>query len=102
MSMNVGRRMKVYMAGKMIGCDQAGYLVSKSKETKLNCREKIGLRFHLVTCHVCRKYAHQLNDLQHMVIKYKNYCTDETVVHLLPDETRSSLKKTLEKEMTGK
>jgi len=94
--------MKVYMVEKMISCDKAGYLVSKSKETKLNCREKIGLRIHLVTCLVCRQYASQINDLQHMVYRYKNQYTDGTVVHMLTDETRTSMKETVEKEMTGK
>lgn len=63
-----------FMSRHMMACDEAGYLISKSYDTSLSVFKKIGLRFHLMTCHLCRKYAKQLRQLNLLVEEYRETC----------------------------
>ncbi len=48
----------------MISCEQAARLSSESHDHPLSLRERISLRFHLVGCRLCSRYAHQLKFLR--------------------------------------
>lgn len=51
------------MASMMIACDKASYLISRNIENKLSFKEKIQLKAHLLSCHLCRKYEKDINAL---------------------------------------
>lgn len=95
MEMNLGHRMKVFMSRQMIACDEAGYLVSKSHDTKLSFREKINLRIHLMTCHVCRKYETHITQLSRIFDIYRHDCADKDCHHHLHQEKKKALHQTL-------
>jgi len=100
--MNSGLRIKKFMADRMPGCDRAGYLVSKSLETKLRLAEKVSMRIHLCTCSVCRNYEKQLHDLQHLVTTYREFCMRRENPRHLDAAARARLVKLVDHELTGK
>lgn len=63
-------RMLVWMSKKMIACDEATFLISKQKDTKLSLKEWWKLKMHLLTCNICRKYEKDIKTLDQY---FKNY-----------------------------
>lgn len=102
MEMNLGHRMKVFMSRQMIACDEAGYLISKSHDTKLTFREKINLRIHLLSCHICRKYETQIRQLSRIVHIYRHDCADDNCSHHLHQEKKAAMQQTLLDELEKK
>ena len=47
----------------MINCKEAARLSSESHDRSLTLRERVSLRFHLLRCQLCSRYAHQLKFL---------------------------------------
>lgn len=94
-------KMMVFMSRQMISCDEAGFLMSKSSDTKLSFKEKMGLRIHLMVCHICRKYEKQLKQINRLMKRYREECTHEDCAHSIPPEQREALIATLEQEMKG-
>ncbi len=47
----------------MLNCKQTTDLISHSLEHTLTLRQQLGLKLHLLMCHLCRNYAHQLRFL---------------------------------------
>ena len=89
------------MARHMMACDEAGYLISKRLETEISIRKRMGLRIHLMSCHLCRKYEKQLKQLNLLVEDYKADCTHETC-HCIPEERRESMTNAVETAMGEK
>jgi len=87
------------MAKKMIACDEAGFLISKSRDAKLTFREKMGLKIHLMTCHLCRKYEKQIIQLNKLIGRYKEQCTHENCCQTLDDKARQDLLHLLQNEL---
>ena len=48
----------------MISCQEVARLSSESQDRSLTFGERISLRFHLVGCKLCSRYAHQLKFLR--------------------------------------
>ena len=44
----------------MLSCKETAELASKSLDTKLTMRQKIGLRLHLMMCKLCSNYTKRL------------------------------------------
>ena len=51
----------------MLSCRDAAKLLSESLDVQLPFRRRIGLRIHLMMCHLCRRYARQMKALQQLV-----------------------------------
>ena len=49
-------------------CKDVSALVSQGLDTRLPLTKRIGIRFHLMMCHLCREYKRQLT-LIHRVLK---------------------------------
>jgi hypothetical protein len=48
----------------MISCEKAARLSSESHDRSLTLSEQVSLRFHLVGCKLCSRYARQLKFLR--------------------------------------
>ncbi len=47
----------------MLTCKEATRLVSEAQDRRLGLSDRIGLRFHLLICSLCRRYARQIQFL---------------------------------------
>ena len=56
----------------MISCEKATFLISKSEEEKLSCKEKYQLRVHLMGCKFCRRYKKEIQYLSNALDKFKD------------------------------
>ncbi|MEX2370944.1 MAG: hypothetical protein WD578_08055 [Bacteroidales bacterium] len=90
---------KGFFSKNMISCDEAGFLISKSKDTRLSFQERMGMRMHLLTCHLCRSYAKQINKLNHLVSAYRKECIKDTCGHKIPEETKAVIESSLNEEL---
>ena len=95
-------RMLVFMSRRMISCDEASYLVSYRSENRLGIKMWWQLNMHLLTCHLCRKYAHQIAQLNSVVDQYRESCSHETCEHHLPEETSKKMQQVISKELSVK
>lgn len=75
-------KMMASMSKHMMACDEAGYLISKSYESRLSLRKWVGLKFHLMSCHLCRKYEKQLTQLNRLMRRYQKSSNEECHHHL--------------------
>lgn len=48
----------------MLSCKQASKLLSQSLDRKLSWKERLALRFHLLLCDMCTRFAKQLQVMQ--------------------------------------
>ncbi|MDA3822515.1 MAG: hypothetical protein PF450_07915 [Bacteroidales bacterium] len=93
-----GNKIMAYMSKNMMACDEAAYLISKSYESRLSLRKKIGLKIHLMSCHLCRKYEKQLSQLNRLMGTYKETSAAECHHHL-DAERKESINKCVCKEL---
>lgn len=90
------------MSRKMIACDEASFLVSYKHDNRLGLRKWWQLKLHLVTCHLCRKYAHQIKELNTVVEKYRVVSSHEPCQHHLSEETCSRMQHVVQSELNAK
>ncbi len=62
--------MMAKLARMMIACDEATYLASKSRDNKLNFKERMNLRIHLLSCKYCLRYARDIRILDEYFQKH--------------------------------
>lgn len=87
-----------FMDKHMMACEEAGYLISKSIDSKLSFKQKMGLKFHLLFCHLCRKYEKQINQLQYLVNRYK-ISTENDCPHHLDELKKKSIGAAIREEI---
>ena len=97
-----GNRMMVYMSRRMIACDEASFLISLREERRLDFREWWQLKMHLITCHLCRKYARQIGEMERTMEQYRETCSHESCSHHLSPEAGSRMDKELERGQNAK
>jgi len=82
----------------MLNCRQVTRLVSQSMEVRLPWYQRVGVRFHLLYCIWCRRYASQVQFLRKaakgLVIETQNASTAK----LSPD-AKEQLRKRLEEAL---
>jgi hypothetical protein len=44
----------------LLNCKEISHLVSQSMDTKLPLQKRLGIKFHLLICRYCDRYAKQL------------------------------------------
>lgn len=91
--------MMVFMSKRMLPCDEASFLMSKSYEEKLTFKQKFRLKTHLMSCYLCRRYEKQLAQLNEVVIEYKGSCDHETCQHSMSDEVKKNMSQHVNKEL---
>ena len=99
MMRKLGHKMMLFMSRHMIACDEASYLVSYKHDNRLGFRRWWQLRIHLLTCHLCRKYASQIGQLNHAVDQYRESCSNGTHEHHLSEEAGAKIQHAVSKEL---
>lgn len=79
-------KMMVFMSKRMIACDEAGFLISYDRDNHLGLFKWMQLKMHLLSCHLCRKYAIQIKQLDHAVAEYRAASSKEPCPHHLSDQ----------------
>jgi len=102
MAKGPGYRMMVFMSKRMIACDEASFLVSLREERKLNFRRWWQLKMHLLTCHLCRKYAKQIGELNYSMEVYRDGCSHDSCNHKLSPDAGSRIDKELKSKLNAK
>ena len=74
----------------MLTCKEISKLVSQSLDRKLSLRQRMGVRFHLMMCSLCRAYEKQTLLLRNAVRTYGRENTER-----LPEESKQRIKKAL-------
>ena len=101
MTKGPGKRMMALMARQMIACDKASFLISMREERKLVFRELWQLKMHLLSCHLCRKYARQMEEMSHTMERYREGCRQPSCSHHLPPEAGTRIHSELERELNA-
>ncbi len=95
-------KMMVFMSKRMIACDEASFLVSYRYDKRLGFKKWMQLKFHLITCHLCRIYASQINELNTAVDAYREETCSEECHHHLPEDCRAEIETVVVRELTAK
>lgn len=89
------------MSKRMIACDEASFLISYRFDQKLGVKRWWQLKMHLLTCHLCRKYSRQIEQLNHSVEQYRECCSNETCTHHLSDEANAEIQHVVSRELNA-
>jgi hypothetical protein len=93
--------MMVFMSKRMIACDEASFLISYRQDARLGFIRWWKLKMHLLTCHLCCKYAHQIKQLKHSMEQYRHYCGNGTCPHHLSEEASMKIQHSIDKEISA-
>lgn len=100
--MKIGYKLMVFMSRHMMACDEASFLISYRIDNRLGFKRWIQLKFHMLSCHLCRKYESQINQLNRAVDHYRQECSSGACHHHLPHESRTEILHTVLKEINAK
>ena len=78
----------------MLNCRQVTRLVSQAMDTKLTWYQRLAVRFHLLYCVWCRRYAHQVQFLRKAAAKLGGTMTEPGLVKL-PDQAKEQMRQRL-------
>ena len=81
----------------MINCKEAARLSSDSHDRSLTFSERLSLRFHLLRCQLCSRYAHQLEFLKDACTRLDDEPAGDTE---LSDNARDRIRKRLKQGST--
>jgi hypothetical protein len=95
-------RMMVFMSKRMIACDEASFLISYRCDKHLGFKRWMQLQLHLLSCHLCRKYASQIEQLNTAVDHYREECSSESCHHNLPEDCRAEMEHVVIRELKAK
>ena len=91
-----------FLSKKMIACDEASFLISLREDLRLGFRRWLQLRIHLLTCHLCRKYARQIGELSASMEVYREECIHEEYRQQLGPEAGARIGKRVSRELDAK
>ncbi len=91
--------MMVFMSKRMMPCDEASFLMSKKYEEKITFKERYGLKMHLLSCYLCRRYEKQLGQLNSVVTDFRNNCEHQGCQHAMPAEAKVKTTQLVNKEL---
>jgi hypothetical protein len=97
-----GYRILVYMSKRMIACDEASFLISFREDHRLGFRRWGQLKMHLLTCHLCRKYARQISELDQNMEVYREQSGHESCQHHLSQDAGSRIGEALTRKLNAK
>ena len=90
------------MSKRMIACDEASFLISYRCDKRLGFKKWMQLKIHLMSCHLCRKYAAQINELNTAVDQYRDEASCEECHHHLPEECKAEMETVIVQELNAK
>jgi hypothetical protein len=91
----------VFMSKHMMACDEASFLVSYNKDNRLGLANWMRLKMHLISCHLCRKYEAQIDELDSAVSEYRISAHNEPCHHHLSEKACNEMKQALEAGMNA-
>ena len=91
----------VFMSKHMMACDEASFLISYNKDKRLGLANWMRLKMHLISCHLCRKYEAQIDELDNAVSEYRVSTYNEPCHHHLSDEACNEMKQAVEEGMNA-
>ena len=94
--------MILFMSNQMIACDEASFLVSYKEDNRLGLKKWWQLKMHMLSCHLCRKYASQIEQLNGAVNQYREGSTHTPCTHHLPKEAGLKMQQVLNSELNAK
>jgi len=94
--------MMVNMSKRMIACDEASFLISYRSEHRLGFVRWWHLKLHLLSCHLCRKYARQIEELNQSLAVYRDQCSHEACAHHLSPDAGSRIAEVVKQELNAK
>ena len=65
----------------MMKCEEASRLASAGLDRDLSFSERMGLRFHLAMCKVCRLLANQIDIIRQVSARVGQATTDESLLN---------------------
>ncbi len=78
-------------------CKDISYLISKSMDKKLSLKQRLGIKFHLMMCDLCRRYKKQLDLIQKAISLVSNSeKSSDDLITPLPTKTKDKIKKHLD------
>jgi hypothetical protein len=95
-------KMMVFLSRRMITCDEASYMISFRQDNPLGFRRWRSLKMHLLVCHLCRKYARQIDQLNHLLIRYRESYADPACHHHLSGDGRLKIQQAVSRELNVK
>ena len=95
-------KMMVFMSKRMIACDEAGFLISYHQDNHLGFFRWMQLKMHLLSCHICRKYASQIRLLDRKLAEYRVSSAKEPCPHHLSEEACAKMQHAVNKELNVK
>jgi hypothetical protein len=78
-------------------CKDVSDLISRSMDEKLSLKVRMGIKFHLMMCHLCLNYKNQLNLIRKAILKLESFEASDNEITHLPDQARQKIKKHLNK-----
>ncbi len=81
----------------MFSCKKITGMISESMDRKLPLSRRMGIRFHLMMCSLCRRYEQQLLFIRSVLRWDKE--TDDISGQSLPDDARERIEKKLIDEL---
>jgi hypothetical protein len=102
MTQGLAYKMRVYLSKHMIACDEAGFLISLHEDQRLGLRRWWQLKMHLLTCHLCRKYARQIGQLTNTMEAYRDHCDHEPCGHKLSSEAGARMGEAVSRVLNAK
>ena len=91
-----------FMSRHMMACDEASFLISYREDHRLGFINWLRLKMHLLSCHLCRKYARQLGQLDQAMDQYRDQCSHDSCSHQLSSEAGSRINKVVTRELNAK
>ncbi|WP_457553864.1 zf-HC2 domain-containing protein [Desulfobacula sp.] len=73
-------------------CKDVSDLISRSMDEKLSLRIRMGIKFHLMMCHLCLNYKNQLNLIRKAIVKLDDSKSMDNEITPLPDQARQKIK----------
>ena len=101
MKKKMGHGVMVFMSKRMIACDEASFLVSYKQDARLGFKRWWQLKMHLLTCHLCRKYARQIEELNHSVDLYRVSSGNGTCPHHLSEEATVKIQHAIDSKINA-
>ncbi len=91
--------MMAYISKWMLACDEAGYLISYREEHRLGLVRWWRLQMHLLSCHLCRKYARQIKQLSHSLEQYREQCSHDSCSHSMTEEASARIHREIDNHL---
>lgn len=93
------QRLMSYLSKMMITCDEASYFISVRQEGRLGFSRWWRLQIHLLICHLCRRYARQIRQLDRALEHYRKHGSHDSCPHHLSPESAHHLEETIKRKL---